>query len=249
MGKIINLFKSLYDWVSDKMKNNGIKHTIISILATGFILLMLGIYNNTLQHNIQEILYDHNTEQVEYHQQQYLASRDMYSSVKQILKAQRPVIGADYILFLEYHNGSENIATGYQFCKFDVTIEVLSDSVPYIVIDDFRDENLYKYDILLSDQVAKSKISSFSLEEIHSIDRNLHYMLNPNEHTQYIVFYNLEYRGMVAGTLMFMFKDKDIDYRSVTNCAHDVETLINNSISRHEREMIDLKTKKLKRKK
>jgi len=246
MKRFWGVFKTIFEWISSKLKKEGVRHTIISTITTLIIIGFFIAYNGNVVEKIRNQLTEQVEEQNEIHQEQYLASREMYSSIKQILKAQRPVTRADYILFLEYHNGSENIATGYQFCKFDVTLEVLSDTVPYIIIDDFRDENLYKYDILLSDQVAKSKISSFSLEEVQSIDRNLHHMLNPNDHTQYIVFYNVEHNGMVAGTLMFLFKDKDIDYRSVTNCAHDVENIINESIERHDRALMEKKHKKNK---
>ena len=232
---MLNFFKGIVDWISEKLNREGIKKTVTAILLAGFIFMLFSTFENDLLHKFNTINDIRATEAVEDHQSLYIASRDMYSQIKHIMRGERAVTGADYILLLEYHNGSENIATGYQFCKFDVTIEELSDSVPYIHIDNFKDENLYKYDILLSDRVTKSKMSSFTLEEVAGLDRNLMFTLHPNDHTQQIVFYNIQYNGMIAGTLMFMYKkDYDIDYRAIANCGADIETVITDAMSKHE---------------
>lgn len=235
MGSILEIFKGFIDWITEKMKKEGVKHTLVSLLIGVIILIALAIYECRIVKQVGEN-WDINTkEMIEEHQELYLASRDMYSQIKAVMRAERPVTKADYILLLEYHNGSENIATGYQFCKFDVTIEELSDTVPYIQVDNFKDENLYKYDILLSDRVTRSKMSSFSLEEIAGMDRNLMYTLHPNEHTQYIVFYNIMHNKMCAGTLMFMYGNKkDIDYSAITTCGADIESIIVDAMSKHE---------------
>lgn len=231
---MINFFKGIADWVLEKLNKEGVKKTIIAIIASVFIVMLLSNHENSIMRKFEQAVFEENAESVEEHKELYLASRDMYAQIKRIMRAQRPVVGADYILYLEYHNGSENIATGYQFCKFDVTIEELSDTVPYIVIDDFKDENLYKYDILLSDQVTKSKVSSFTLEEIAAFDKNMIYTLHPNDHTQQIVFYNITYNNMCAGTLMFMYKaGQEIDYRAIANCGADIETVIINALNEH----------------
>lgn len=231
---MLNFFKGIVDWISEKLNKEGIKKTVVSVLLAAFILCTFSLQEKNLLRKIGLADDQRATELIEQHKESYIASVDMYSQIKLVMRAQRPITGADYMLLLEYHNGSENIATGYQFCKFDITIEELSDTVPYIQIDNFKDENLYKYDILLSDQVTKSKMSSFSLEEVAALDKNLMYTLHPNEHTQQIVFYNIKHNGMTAGTLMFMYKkDYDIDYRAITNCAADVESIITKAIEKH----------------
>ena len=245
MKTIIEFFKSVVDWVLDKFKKEGMRRTIVAIALVAGLLFLLNGFQDNLIHRIDERNILDRKELTEEHQELYLASRDMYAQVKRVMRGERPVTKADYILFLEYHNGSENIATGYQFCKFDVTIEELSDTVPYIQIDDFKDENLYKYDILLSDRVTKSKMSSFSLQEIAGLDRNLMYTLHPNDHTQYIVFYNIYYKSMCAGTLMFMYKnDKDIDYGAIATCGADIERIIDDAMEKHEKTLITKSNKK-----
>lgn len=241
---MLNFFKGIVDWISEKLNKDGVKKTVLAIFLAGFMVALFSTFENNLLQKFNIASDNRTIEMIEEHQELYLASRDMYAQVKRIMRGQRPVTGADYILFLEYHNGSENIATGYQFCKFDITIEELSDTVPYIQIDNFKDENLYKYDILLSDRVTKSKMSSFTLEEVAGLDRNLMFTLHPNEHTQQIVFYNIQYNGMIAGTLMFMYKkDYDIDYRAITNCAADIERVITDAMAKHQ-EYLEYKKRK-----
>ena len=238
MKSISEFFKGLVEWVLEKFKKEGVKNTITAICVVGIMLLAMAGWQDNIVRRINDQMNEKNKELVVEHQELYLASRDMYAQIKRVMRGARPVTKADYILFLEYHNGSENIATGYQFCKFDVTIEELSDSVPYIQIDDFKDENLYKYDILLSDRVTKSKMSSFSLQEIAGLDRNLMYTLHPNDHTQYIVFYNINHNNMCAGTLMFMYANQQsIDYGAIATCGADIEKIIDEAMSKHEESM------------
>lgn len=246
MNKITEFFKGMVDWILDKFKKEGVKHTLTAMVVVAIMLIAMAGWQDNIVRRINQQWSENNKEMVETHQELYLASRDMYAQIKRVMRGTRPVTGADYILFLEYHNGAENIATGYQFCKFDVTIEELSDSVPYIQIDDFKDENLYKYDILLSDRVTKSKMSSFSLQEIAGMDRNLMYTLHPNDHTQYIVFYNINHKNMCAGTLMFMYANQtDINYDAIATCGADIEKIIDYAMNKHEE---DLKLRELKKK-
>ena len=247
MKSIIETLKGCISWMSDKIKTDGFKRTIVSVILVLILFFAITGHENAIIKHFSQAIEQDRVESVTEHQELYLASRDMYAQVKRVLRGERPVTGADYILLLEYHNGSENIATGYQFCKFDVTMEELSDTVPYIVIEDFKDENLYKYDILLSDRVTKTKMSAFSLEEIAGMDRNLMHNLNPNEHTQYIVFYNIIYKNMTAGTLMFMYKDDNIDYSAVATCGADVEKIMINAMESHEKQMAAKREARLKR--
>lgn len=242
---MLDFFKGIVDWILEKLNKEGVRKTVLAILLSCLVAILFIVHDNNILQKIQSDQDNRAIELVENHQDLYLASMEMYSQVKRIMKGQRPVTGADYILFLEYHNGSENIATGYQFCKFDVTIEELSDTVPYIQIDNFKDENMYKYDILLSDRVTKSKMSSFTLDEIIGFDRSLLHMLCPNDHTQQIVFYNIVYKGITAGTLIFMYKkDYDIDYKTITNCAADIEAVISQAIRQHNSYLATKKKKK-----
>jgi len=226
MKSILDIFRGLVDWILVHLKKEGTQRTTLAILVALFVILLFNHFTNTVIKDMRQSLQQDNQEQIVQHRKQYTASIGMYTTIKQVLKAQRPVTGADYILYLEYHNGSENIATGYQFCKFDITMEVLSDSMPYIIIDDYKDENLYRYDILISERVVKSRVASFTGTELASIDRNFNNMVNPYNKIHHIVFYNIEYGSMIAGTLIFLYEYGVPEYRAVTNCGSEIEKII-----------------------
>lgn len=228
----MDMFRNLVDWILTHLRKEGARNTVLAVLMALFLLLIFNHFTNTIIQDLRRSIRQDNQEQIIQHRNQYSASIEMYSTMKQVLKAQRPVTGADYILYLEYHNGSENIATGYQFCKFDVTMEVLSDSVPYIIIDDYKDENLYRYDILISEQVTKSKVASFTGTEMRTLDRNFTNMINSTGNIRHIVFYNIEHGNMTAGTLVFLYENKSPEYRAVTNCGSEIEKLIYDHIAK-----------------
>ena len=225
---ILNAFKGLVDWISNKMSKEGWKKTIGSIVLAMVIIAFLSFYINN---SFPKMLNKHTQEQEEVQKQQFVETQKTYTSIKQYLKLHRSEIGANYILYLNYHDVVDNIELDHSFCKFDMAIEVLCDSVPYIGIDELQNENLYKYDLLLSDKVTKTKLSSFNANEVYVLDRNLHHIL-VNEYSQFIVFYNIAHKGTTIGTLIFLFKDNDVDYKAITNCSRKVEDIINSSNSK-----------------
>lgn len=245
MKPVVDIFKGMVDWVSGLMKKNGAQQTITSVLLVIIIILFLTGYADRIVRGVGQEIEEDKIEQYESHQTLWLESRELYMEVKSYLRKERPVTNADYILFLEYHNGSENIATGYAFCKFDVSIGVRSDTVPVLPIEDFRDETIWRWDMLLTDEVINRKMTSISLEESLKIDPEMISRIHPNEHTQYIVFYNIMVDGICAGTLMFLYADQSlVDYSALTTCGSQVETTINNA---YKKRMLELKMKKKKK--
>ena len=81
--------------------------------------------------------------------------------------------GSEYIFLLEYHNGSENVMTGVQFCRFDMTLEVPAEKSEYVPIEKFRDDIVARYDILLSEDLGKNKLLYYTQEEFEKVDRYL----------------------------------------------------------------------------
>lgn len=81
--------------------------------------------------------------------------------------------GSEYIFLLEYHNGSENVMTGIQFCRFDMTLEVVADNCEYVQIEKFRDDIVARYDILLSEDLGKNKLLYYTQAEFEKVDRYL----------------------------------------------------------------------------
>lgn len=80
---------------------------------------------------------------------------------------------SEYIFLIEYHNGSENVMTGVQFCRFDMTLEVPAEKSEYVPIEKFRDDIVARYDILLSEDLGKNKLLYYTQEEFEKVDRYL----------------------------------------------------------------------------
>ena len=233
MKSIIETFKHLVDWISEKINKYGMRQTFMSVMLVIIMIAFLSGYADRIVRGVGDEMHTDKIEQFENHQDLWLQSRDIYMEVKTIMRQERPLTNADYILFLEYHNGSENIATGYSFCKFDVSISVRSDTVPVLPIEDFRDENIWTWDMLLTDEVIHRKMTSVTLERALEIDPGMMHRIHPNEHTQFVVFYNIMANDICAGTMMFLYSNHDlVDYGAITTCGANVEKTINNALQK-----------------
>lgn len=231
MHQVVEFFKNLVDWMSKKISKEGVYRTFVSVMLVIIMIAFLTGYADRIIRGVGQEIEDDKIEQFEIHQSLWMESRDLYSSVKSMMRSERPRTNADYILFLDYHNGSENISTGYQYCKFDVSISVRSDTVPVLPVEDFKDETIWKWDMLLTDAVMNHKMTSISLEDAFAIDPGMLGRIHPNEHTQYIVFYNITIDGICAGTMMFMYADESmVDYGAVTTCGSRIENIIINAL-------------------
>ena len=166
------------------------------------------------------------------HRDGFSNSMATYYNIKAAMKEHREIIGCEYILLLEYHNGAENIATGYQFCKFDITIQVCGDNVQYIQIDDYRDESIFKYDIFIHEHILKNRLSLFTVDELEKIDPNFHYqLLKSTNDINTIVTSHIYFEGHKAGALIYLFKESDtskIKKLDVANCASKIEEILIN---------------------
>lgn len=231
MVKVVEFFKGLVDWMSSKLSKEGLHRTFTSIILVIIMVSFLTGYADKIIHGVGQEIEEDRQEEFVIHQNLWMESRDLYSSVKSMMRAERSHTNADYILFLDYHNGSENISTGYQYCKFDVSISVRSDTVPVLPVEDFKDETIWKWDMLLTDAVMNHKMTSISLDDAFSIDPGMLGRIHPNEHTQYIVFYNITIDGICAGTMMFMYSDESlVDYGAVATCGARIENIVVNAL-------------------
>lgn len=231
MMSVVEFFKGLVDWMSNKINSDGVYRTFTSIILVIIMIAFLSGYANRIIHGVGREIDNDKIEQFENHQNLWMESRELYASVKSIMRAERPYTNAPYILFLDYHNGNENISTGYQYCKFDVSISVRCDSVPVLPVEDFKDETIWKWDMLLTDAVMNHKMTSTTLDEAFAIDPDMKGRIHPNEYTQFIVFYNIIIDNVCAGTMMFMYPSKnDVDYNAITTCGARVENIITSSL-------------------
>ena len=235
-GTFIEGMMNLYKKCKDTGKNN-----------LSFIIVLVACVATTyyLQYNFEERITERlgskiieiDNQKKEDHLEGFTKSMDTYYLIKSVMRKHRESTNADYILMLEYHNGAENIATGYQFCKFDITMEACANNVPYIQIDEYRDESIFKYDIFTYGKVSSNRLSIFSMEDIENIDPHFYYQIK-NATTapiNYVITAHLYYNNFKAGAMIFLFTDNDIhniNRISVSNCVSDIERILVNSKSK-----------------
>lgn len=230
MQNLFEPFKRLVNWISSKMEKDGTQRTVVAVILGLIVIMSMIRQTNHIIRRVGEEMENSKIEQFDEHQDLWVKSRELYGKLKTVLKGERSHTGADYILFIEYHNGSENIATGYQFCKFDVSMSVRSDSMPIMNLEDYRDENMWKWDVLLNDKLIHQKISTFSITELQNIDVDICNKFKPNQNIGCVVFYNIMHNNICAGTLMFIYKSIElVDYGAVASCGTNMENIMNSA--------------------
>ena len=92
------------------------------------------IYNQINKENTKESVVagieEQKREEAIRHQKDFEKSKQAYATAKTVLKNGLDETGSDYIFLIEYHNGVDNIVTGIQFCRFDLTLEAVRGELP-----------------------------------------------------------------------------------------------------------------------
>jgi hypothetical protein len=168
---------------------------------------------------------------VQGHQDAFENSKQAYALVKKEMNESLDKIGCDYMFLIEFHNGNENVMTGIQFCRFDMTLQVSSKDLSYIGIDKFRDDIVARYDILLSDELSSGKLLYFTSDEFEKSDRYLAQQLKAIDAVSYAVLNLKDKNNKVFGILMCVSStpEKKLMYKSeIYSCAREIETIFNN---------------------
>ena len=198
-------------------------------LTIGPILFVLNPFINTYLNQHAQKQYE--AVRVEGHKDAFENSKQAYALVKKEMNESLDKIGCDYIFLIEFHNGNENVMTGIQFCRFDMTLQVSSKDLSYIGIDKFRDDIVARYDILLSDELNNGKLLYFTAEEFENSDRYLAQQLKAIDAVSCAIL-NLDNKNnKVFGMLMCVSStpDKKIMNKSeIYSCAREIETIFNN---------------------
>lgn len=172
-----------------------------------------------------------NRERIESHRTAFEYSKQAYAVVKKTMNDYLPKIGCDYIFLIEYHNGNENVMTGIQFCRFDMTIQASSKDLSYIPVDKFKDDIVARYDILLSNELAENKLLFYTADDFEKVDRYLAYQLTAINAKEYAVVNLINKNNKVFGSLLCI-SDKnnkqEINQTQVLMCAREIETTFNN---------------------
>lgn len=182
-------------------------------------------YKYVNQLTIEKTIDDGNKKAAESHKAAYLKSRETYASVRQIMKSYLAPIDCEYMFLIEYHNGAENVVTGIQFCRFDVSVEVSNESSPYVPIDKFRDDIVARYDVLMGEELADGGCF-YTKGEFERIDRYLAYQLSTINAQSYALL-NLEDRnGMVFATLLCVSTNEHMNKNQIYRCRDNIRKVM-----------------------
>ncbi len=157
-------------------------------------------------------------------------ARQSYALAKHKMQEYIQLTGSEYIFLIEYHNGSENVMTGIQFCRFDMTLEVAADKSEYVAIEKFRDDIVARYDILLSEDLGKNKLLYFNQIEFEKADRYLAQQMDYIHAKSYAILNLKDIHGKAFGAVLCIStNDERLNLLAVRELASDLEDIFNNS--------------------
>ena len=157
-------------------------------------------------------------------------ARQSYALAKHKMQEYIQLTGSEYIFLIEYHNGSENVMTGIQFCRFDMTLEVAADKSEYVAIEKFRDDIVARYDILLSEDLGKNKLLYFNQTEFEKADRYLAQQMDYVHAKSYAILNLKDIHGKAFGAVLCIStNDERLNLLAVRELASDLEDIFNNS--------------------
>ena len=172
----------------------------------------------------------------EAHKVNFEASRQAYALAKREMEDFLEPTKSEYIFLLEFHNGAENVMTGIQFCRFDMTIEVSSGNHAYVPVEKFKDDIVARYDILLSEELGRNKILYYTSKDFDRIDKYLTYQLSYVDAKSYAILNLKDKDDKVFGSILCISTDdEEIDLLSVRELAIELEDIFNKNIyTKHE---------------
>ncbi len=189
------------------------------ILLVFFGVMMYNISNYSVKKTIEV---QNEKEKVE-HQANFEKSMHVYSDVKRVIRQYQNVTNADYIFLLEYHNGSENIITGVQFCKFDITLEVIGDSVQWVNTVKFKDDIIARYDVLTNCNLTEKVILMYNMEELAQVDRYLYCMMESLGAKEVAITNLSNSQRSSYGAILFISINEPLERYYISRCKNEVE--------------------------
>lgn len=231
------MFSTIFAWIKEYgvlilelIKEHG-KKAVFTIIVIGLILFGVGyIVDMKLKQVIPETIEESVENSIEQqdiiHYDKLVKSQDIYHVAKQKLRSTMRETGCQYIYLIEYHNGSSNIATTFPFRKFDVTMDIFEDGVPYINTTALKDEHITKYDIFDNSEFTEQQFDYCTFEEFKKVDSKLHHLAEENKNIKWVYTYNLYYNDILLGAVLAL-SYKELDIKKFVNCMHELEKTFN----------------------
>jgi len=182
------------------------------------------IYKYVNQVTLEESIDKKNSENLEKHKIMYNQSRETYANIRHVMKDYLKRIDCEYIFLLEYHNGTENIITGIPFCRFDVTVEVSEDGVPFVPIDKFRDDIVARYDILMSEELENGVF--YVKDEFEEVDKYFAYQLQTIGAESYALINMEDKEGKVFASLLCVSTNQHMNRNEIHRCKNTIWKLM-----------------------
>ena len=227
---IFTFFKEYGALLIGLIKKYGIKTVVVVVLLCGFIFGIGYMVEKRIDMIVPQTVeqsMDANYEKQETtHQENLLKSDEVYSEAKIKLRSTLKDVGCEYIYLIEYHNGSTNMATSFPFRKFDVTMDICKDGVPYINTTMLKDEHITKYDIFDNPEFTKQQFMYCSREDFRKVDYKLYQMMEHNKKIQWVYTYNLYYGDDILGAVLVLSYDK-INLKTFMNRMHELDVIFN----------------------
>ena len=193
------------------------------------------------QQTLNTTLDDRDRDATKKHRANFEISRQAYAIAKHKMTEYLISSGCEYIFLLEFHNGSENVMTGIQFCRFDMTLEVAGEKLKYIPLEKFKDDIVARYDILLSDELTKNKVIYCQASDFEKVDRYLAYQMSYINAKAYAMISLKDKDGKIFGAVLGVTNDNDnIDLLSIRDLAEDLEDIF--TLTEENNEKNDIKT-------
>lgn len=175
---------------------------------------------------VEESLEEKRKQDIKNHKQAFEYSKQCHAVAKSTMNEFLNKIDCDYMFLIEYHNGSENITTGIQFCRFNISVEVMRDKFSYIPIEKFNDDMVTRYDILLSNELNKNRVCVYSKNEFNKVDKYLAHQLNFIDAQSYAIANLKDEDGIIFGSLLCVTtKENSMDIINIYECICELECI------------------------
>lgn len=235
------MFSAIFAWLKDYgillldlIKKYGLKTVIILLIIGASLFVVDYIVEYRIKSEVPQAVENSVESSIEksietqdaIHMEKLIESQDIYTDVKRQLRYTMKELDCEYIYLVEYHNGSTNIATSFPFRKFDVTMDICKEGVPYIDTTPLKDEHVTKYDIFDNPEFINQQFAYCSVEEFKTIDSKLYYFVQHNKKIKWIYTYNLYYEHKLLGAVL-VASYKELNLKTFVNCMHDLEMIFN----------------------
>lgn len=223
---ILGWIKEYCTWVLMLVNRYGKKAVLTVLLVAALIGTTYFVVDYKIKQVVPPAIEKTIDDQESVHQERLVISQEVYVEVKQKLRSVIRETGCEYIYLIEYHNGSENMVTSFPFYKFDVTMEICKDGVPYINTSQLKDEHIFKYDIFDNAEYTCHQFAFCSRDQFKKVDPKLYRMIEDNEDIHWIYTYNLYYKEKLMGAILILSYE-ELDIKPLINNLHEVEAIFN----------------------